>query len=60
MIYLTAGLAWAHLKVTSTCSTVPTASVWNCAPGNYFGGTLGPAVIDAIGYQARLDRRRRR
>ena len=45
MIYLTAGLAWAHLEVTSTCSTTPTANVNNCAPGNYFGGTLGPASV---------------
>ncbi|MGE0039327.1 MAG: outer membrane protein [Xanthobacteraceae bacterium] len=45
LIYLTAGLAWAHLEVTSTCSTVPTPNVNNCAPGNYFGGTLGPNTI---------------
>jgi outer membrane immunogenic protein len=45
MLYLTAGVAWAHLVATSTCSTVVTANVSNCAPGNYFGGTLGPAVI---------------
>jgi outer membrane immunogenic protein len=45
MLYLTLGLAWANLQATSTCSTVPTANVSNCAPGNYFGGTLGPAVI---------------
>jgi outer membrane immunogenic protein len=46
MLYLTAGLAWAHLEVTSTCSTVPTPNVSNCAPGNYLSGTLGPAVIE--------------
>jgi outer membrane immunogenic protein len=45
LLYLTAGLAWAHLQVTSTCSSVPTPNVSNCAPGNYFSGTLGPAVI---------------
>ena len=45
MLYLTAGLAWAHIEVTSVCSIVPTANVSNCAPGNYFGGTLGPDVI---------------
>ena len=42
LLYLTAGLAWAHLEVTSTCSIVPTPNVSNCAPGNYFSGTLGP------------------
>ena len=45
MLYLTGGLAWAHIQVTSTCSTVPTPNVSNCAPGNYFGGTLSPDVI---------------
>ena len=45
MLYLTAGLAWAHIEVTSICSIVPTANVSNCAPGNYFGGTLGPDAI---------------
>ena len=45
MLYLTGGVAWAHLQATSTCSSVPTANVSNCAPGNYFSGTLGPAVI---------------
>src|SRR5262249_7828635 len=45
MIYLTAGLAWAHLQATSTCSTEPTPNVSNCAPRNYFSGTLGPAVL---------------
>ena len=45
MLYLTGGLAWAHIKVTSTCSTVPTPNVSNCAPGNYFSGTLGPPAI---------------
>ncbi len=45
MLYLTAGLAWAHIEVTSVCSFVATANVSNCAPGNYFGGTLGPDAI---------------
>jgi outer membrane immunogenic protein len=27
------------------CSITPTANVSNCAQGNYFSGTLGPAVI---------------
>ncbi len=45
MLYLTGGVAWAHLQATSTCSSVPTPNVSNCAPGNYFSGTLGPAVI---------------
>ena len=49
LIYLTAGLAWAHLEVTSTCSTTPTPNVNNCAPGNYFGGTLGPSVVSHSG-----------
>src|SRR5262249_35402010 len=45
MFYLTGGLAVAHLEATSTCSDTPTANVSNCAPGNYFGGTLTPAVL---------------
>ena len=45
LLYLTAGVALAHLQATSTCSTEPTPNVSNCAPGNYFSGTLGPAVI---------------
>ena len=49
LFYLTAGLAWAQLGVTSTCSTVATANVSNCAPGNYFSGTLGPASITHSG-----------
>ena len=49
MLYVTAGLAWAHLQVSSACSTVPTANVSNCAPGNYAGGTLGPDVITHSG-----------
>ena len=44
MLYLTGGLAWAHLQVMSTCSTGP-LNIPNCAPGNYFAGTLGPALI---------------
>jgi outer membrane immunogenic protein len=46
LFYMSGGLAWAHIEATSTCSTTPTASVSNCAPGNYFSGTLGPAIID--------------
>jgi outer membrane immunogenic protein len=46
LLYLNAGLAWAHIEVTSVCSNAPTANVSNCAPGNYFSGTLGPANID--------------
>lgn len=49
MLYLTGGLAWAHIQVTSTCSTVPTPNVSNCAVGNYFGGTLGPDIITHSG-----------
>ena len=49
LLYVTAGLAWAHLEVTSTCSTVATFNVSNCGPGNYFSGTLGPAVITHSG-----------
>jgi opacity protein-like surface antigen len=45
MLYLTVGIAFAHLEATSTCSTDPIPTVLNCAPGNYFGGTLGPAEI---------------
>ena len=49
LLYLTAGAAWANIQVASTCSTVPTPNVSNCAPGNYFSGTLGPAVITHSG-----------
>jgi outer membrane immunogenic protein len=46
MLYLTAGLAFAHLEAESICSTaLMTPSVSNCAQGNYFSGTLGPAII---------------
>ena len=45
MVYLTAGLVWTHVGAESTCSSLPTPNVSNCAPGNYFSGTLGPAVI---------------
>ena len=44
MLYLTAGVAFAHIEATSTCSQL-LPSVSNCAPGNYFSGTLGPTVI---------------
>lgn len=56
LLYVSGGLAWAHIQVTSTCSTTPTANVSNCAPGNYFSGTLGPAIIEqsatALGWTA--------
>jgi outer membrane immunogenic protein len=46
LLYITAGLAWANIDVTSTCSTFfTTTNVSNCATNNYFNGTLGPAVI---------------
>ena len=45
MLYLTVGVALAHLQAESTCSTEFTPNVSNCALGNYFSGTLGPAVI---------------
>jgi outer membrane immunogenic protein len=45
LLYLNGGLAWANIQVTSVCSHAPTANVSNCAPGNYFSGTLGPEVI---------------
>jgi outer membrane immunogenic protein len=64
LLYVSGGLAWAHIQVTSTCSTTSIANVLNCAPGNYFSGTLGPAVIEqsatalgwtgAIGLETRL------
>ena len=45
LFYLTGGIALAHLQATSSCSTTPTPNVSNCAPGNYFSGTLEPVVI---------------
>ena len=45
LLYLTAGVAFAHIETTSTCSIKPTPNVSNCALGNYFSGTLGPAEI---------------
>ena len=64
LLYVSGGLAWAHIQVTSTCSTTPTPNVSNCASGNYFSGTLGPAIIEqsatalgwtgAIGLEYRL------
>jgi outer membrane immunogenic protein len=52
LIYFTAGVAFARIEATSTCSTVPkTPNVSNCVPGNYFSGTLGPDVITHSGTQ---------
>ena len=47
LFYMSGGLAWAHIQVTSTCSPTPTANVSNCAPGNYFSGTLGPVTLSS-------------
>ncbi len=56
MLYVTAGIALAHLEAESTCSDQSTANVSNCASGNYFSGTLGPTVIThsstAVGWTA--------
>jgi outer membrane immunogenic protein len=56
LLYVSGGLAWANIQVTSTCSPTPTANVSNCAPGNYFSGTLGPVEIEqsatALGWTA--------
>jgi len=56
LFYVSGGPAWANIQVTSTCSPTPTPNVSNCAPGNYFSGTLGPAVIEqsatALGWTA--------
>ena len=46
LLYVSGGLAWANIQVSSNCSHVPTANVSNCAPGNYFSGTLGPEVVE--------------
>ena len=58
LFYMSGGLAWAHIQFASTCSTAPTANVSNCAPGNYFSGTLGPANIQqsatALGWTAAM------
>jgi len=58
LLYVSGGLAWANIQVTSTCSPSPTANVSNCAPGNYFSGTLGPVVIEqsatALGWTAAI------
>lgn len=51
MLYMTGGIAWAHMEATSTCSTAATANVSNCAPGNYFSGTLGPAILTHSGIE---------
>jgi outer membrane immunogenic protein len=45
MLYLTGGVAWAHLQVMSSCAHVFTPNVSNCTSGNYFSGTLGPYDI---------------
>jgi outer membrane immunogenic protein len=45
LFYVSGGVAWAHLEAVSTCSAILTSNVSNCAPGNYFGGTLGPSAI---------------
>ena len=45
LLYLTAGLALANVEANSVCSPFNTPNVSNCAPGNYFSGTLGPSAI---------------
>ena len=45
MLYLTVGVALAHLQASQPVRPMATPNVSNCAPGNYFSGTLGPAVI---------------
>jgi outer membrane immunogenic protein len=45
LIFATGGPAWLQLSETSNCSTAPNGATANCAPGNYFNGTLGPAAI---------------
>jgi len=46
LVYATGGVAWLQLEGTGTCSIAPALGVdSNCAPGNYFTGTLSPAVI---------------
>jgi outer membrane immunogenic protein len=58
LLYVSGGLAWANIQATSTCSPTPTANVSNCAPSNYFSGTLGPVVIEqsatALGWTAAI------
>jgi outer membrane immunogenic protein len=44
LIFATGGVAWLHLSETSNCSTVPNPATGNCAAGNFFNGTLGPAT----------------
>ena len=49
LIYATGGAAWQQYRSASTCSpivsTSPVGILSNCAPTNYFTGTLGPSVI---------------
>jgi outer membrane immunogenic protein len=45
LLFATGGAAWLHLDATSNCQTV-LAPVATCAPGNFFNGTLGPAVLN--------------
>ena len=44
MLYVTAGVAVAHLQAVSAVRPCPPERS-NCGAGNYFGGTLGPDVI---------------
>ena len=51
LFYFTAGLAWAEIEANSRCSTKQTANVSNCGFDNFFGGTLGPNVINHTALQ---------
>jgi outer membrane immunogenic protein len=46
LLYGTGGLAWAEMSSVSFCRTHQTPGVSNCGFDNYFGGTLGPDVIE--------------
>jgi outer membrane immunogenic protein len=45
LLYLTVGVAAAHIEALSACSNDPPPNPTNCGPGNYFGGTLGRRFI---------------
>jgi outer membrane immunogenic protein len=45
LLYATGGIAWLHLEAISNCATSLDPVTANCAPGNFFDGTLAPAAI---------------
>jgi outer membrane immunogenic protein len=46
LLFATGGAAWLHVEATSNCQTTFGPDAGTCTPGNFFSGTLGPAVLN--------------